>query len=124
MAIGILLLIIVSVSISAVAQVCLKLGMSGEMVVDAIKAGDIWQIAISTIQSGWVLTGLFLYVVGAIIWLFVLARVDVSYAYPFVGIGFIFTMVLGKIFLGDQITAIRITGTLVVVVGLAMVARS
>ncbi len=124
MAIGILLLIVVSVWLSALAQVCLKMGMSGGAVVSALNEGGIWQIAISIIQSGWVLTGFFLYGVGAILWLFVLARVEVSYAYPFVGIGFIFTMVLGKIFLGDQITAIRITGTLFVIIGLAMVARS
>ncbi len=124
MAVAIMLLIIVSVGLSALAQICLKLGMSGVAVVNALNEGGIWQIAISIIQSGWILTGFLLYIVGAVIWLFVLARVEVSYAYPFVGIGFIFTMVLGKIFLGDQITAIRITGTLFVILGLAMVARS
>jgi uncharacterized membrane protein len=95
MAIAIMLLIIVSVGLSALAQVCLKLGMSGVAVVNALNEGGIWQIAISIIQSGWILTGFLLYIVGAVIWLFVLARVEVSYAYPFVGIGFIFTMVLG-----------------------------
>jgi multidrug transporter EmrE-like cation transporter len=124
MTISILLLIIISVWLSALAQISLKMGMSGGGVVNALNEGGILQIATSIIQSGWILTGFFLYVVGAILWLFVLARVEVSYAYPFVGIGFIFTMVLGKIFLGDQITVIRITGALVVIIGLAMVARS
>jgi hypothetical protein len=44
----------------------------------------IW-VAASNIQ---VIAGLGLYTLGAILWLLVLARVDVSLAYPFVGLAY------------------------------------
>ena len=41
--------------------------------------------------------GLALYGLGAMVWLYVLARLPLSAAYPFVGLGFILTMVLGSV---------------------------
>jgi hypothetical protein len=88
-------LILISVSLSALAQLLLKLGMSSahvqQMLMHERPLQAIW-VAASNIQ---VIAGLGLYALGAILWLLVLARVDVSLAYPFVGLGFILTMALG-----------------------------
>jgi hypothetical protein len=88
-------LILISVSLSALAQLLLKLGMSSahvqQMLMHERLLQAIW-VAASNIQ---VIAGLGIYALGAILWLLVLARVDVSLAYPFVGLGFILTMALG-----------------------------
>ena len=54
----------------------------------------------------------------------VLAKVDVSLAYPFVGVGFIVTMVLGWLLLQEPVGLTRITGTLLVAIGAYLVAQS
>src|ERR1700694_500122 len=80
-------LILLSVTISALAQLCLKIGMSSPLIQQAISSsvsGAIYAVA----SSPAVLGGLTLYGLGAIIWLSVLARIDVSIAYPFVSISF------------------------------------
>jgi multidrug transporter EmrE-like cation transporter len=115
-------LILVSVTASAVAQLLLKQGMSQSGVVGAIGLREPLQAAIAVATSPWIIGGFTLYLSGALVWLLVLARVDASYAYPFVGIGFVITLILGKLFLGEAVTAMRVGGTLLVTIGIAIIA--
>lgn len=117
-------LILFSVSLSAIAQIVLKTGMSSPSVTQVMKLGSPFAMAIQIALNPWVLGGLGLYFLGAMVWLFVLARVDVSVAYPFVGLGFILTMILGKYVMGDDITVSRLAGTLLVAAGVVLIARS
>ena len=120
----IIALILASVSLSALAQLVLKLGMSGERV-QRVLAGDSLVSGLMTVATdGRVLLGLFMYGVGAVMWLWVLARVDLSFAYPFVGLGFILTMVFGYAFLAETMSIARVAGTLLIVAGVVLVSRS
>jgi drug/metabolite transporter (DMT)-like permease len=114
-----LLLIIVSVCLSAAAQVLLKGGVAGRLGGNADFLGGLLQVLVTPAVVG----GLALYALGAIIWLYVLARVDVSYAYPFVGLGFILTMTFGWAVYAEVISAARIVGTCLVAVGVLLIAR-
>jgi drug/metabolite transporter (DMT)-like permease len=116
-------LILFSVACSAAAQLLLKTGMSQPAVERALAGGDNWVIASSILINIWVMGGLGLYFAGAVVWLFVLARVEVSFAYPFVGLGFILTLLLGKFVMGDAVTLSRIMGTLLVSAGVLLIAR-
>lgn len=118
------LLILCSTALSAFAQICLKYGMSHVTVVDAIQSGDSTKVAFAILLNTSIMGGLLLYGASAISWLFVLAKVEVSYAYPFVALGFILTMILGKVLLGDELSLARVLGTCVVVAGLAIVTHS
>lgn len=116
-------LILVSVTMSAVAQIALKHGMSSPDVQASLAAG-LGSALPSVARSLFVWLGLGLYGLGAVLWLGVLARVDVSQAYPFVGLGFILTMVFGITLLGEHVSAARLLGTCLVVIGVLLVARS
>ncbi len=114
-----LLLILLSVAMSAAAQLMLKLGVSTAQADAGVAARGT-----AFMFSPWVMGGLGLYGLGAIVWLFVLQRVPLSAAYPFVGIGFIFTMLIGVFVLGEGISPGRILGTLLIAAGCVCVARS
>lgn len=117
-------LILGSVGMSAVAQLLLKLGMSSEPVQQAL-GQDSTLDAVWIVATNWqVVGGMGLYALAAIVWLFVLARADLSFAYPFVGIGFILTMLLGWAILGETLGAARLIGTLLVVGGVWLVSSS
>jgi multidrug transporter EmrE-like cation transporter len=109
------------VFLSAVAQILLKYGMSRAEVQRALSATEWSLIARAVCTNGNVLVGLLLYVGSMIVWLFVLAKVDVSQAYPFVGVGFIITMVFGWLLLGESVNMYRITGTILVAFGVFLV---
>lgn len=115
-------LIIASVACSACAQLMLKIGMSRSATSSALADPGLLKMLLSIAMNPWVIAGLSLYFFGAVIWLFVLARVQLSFAYPFVGIGFILTMILGKYVMGDDISLQRMLGTLLVVGGVLLIA--
>lgn len=115
-------LILFSVACSSVAQLALKIGMSSPVVAQMLNRGGWTQIALAIGLNPWVIGGLSLYFFGALVWLLVLAKVELSFAYPFVGLGFIMTMLLGRFVLGDELGLQRILGTFVVVVGVLMIA--
>jgi multidrug transporter EmrE-like cation transporter len=117
-------LILLSVALSAFAQVVLKLGMSGAAVSRALAEGGAAQVAWAVAGEWRVLAGLGLYLASAAAWLFVLARLQVSAAYPFVGLGFVLTLLLGWAWLGDTLSASRIVGTLLVAAGVVLISRS
>ncbi|MDR3426434.1 MULTISPECIES: EamA family transporter [Silvimonas] len=114
-------LILISVSCSAFAQMLLKRGMVDASVQDALRTMNLPALATGVALNPWVLSGLALYFGGAVVWLGVLARVDVSTAYPFVALGLIVTVVLGGLVFNEQITAWKIAGSCLVALGVYLV---
>jgi drug/metabolite transporter (DMT)-like permease len=56
--------------------------------------------------------------------LYTLSRAEISFAMPFLGMGFVATMITSSLFLHESIGPARIVGTVVIVLGMALVARS
>jgi len=125
MTINIILFIIGSVSLSAFAQIVLKMGMSNAKVQsDLIIAESLFEKLFIALTNVYVVAGISMYLLSMILWLVVLSKIDVSVAYPFVGLGFIITMVLGFLLLNEQISAMRVMGTILVVCGVLMVSST
>lgn len=114
-------MILVSVGCSALAQISLKHGMSAEPVQTALTAGGMVPIALAVSTSPTVWLGLFLYGFSALVWLFVLAKLQVSVAYAFVALGFLLTMSLGCLLLGEPLTLRKVAGTALVMLGIWLV---
>ena len=82
-------LILVSVTLAAIAQVTLKAGMNhvtdangGQL---ALSGDSLKQIAAQV----WVWAGLAIFAVSAVLWLFALSRANLSFAYPFAALGYV-----------------------------------
>jgi drug/metabolite transporter (DMT)-like permease len=120
----ILVLVLVSVTLSAVAQITMKAGMSRPSMQSALAGGDQLATALAAVANPFLVAGFGLYFVGALVWLLVLARVDVSMAYPFVSLGFLMTAGLAALLLGESISAKRLLGILLVAIGVYTVART
>ncbi len=114
-------LILGSVALSSVAQLALKVGVSSPHVQAALASGSRAGAAAALLGECRVLLGLGLYAVGALSWLIVLARADVSYAYPFMGLGFLLTTLLAWLVLGEPVGPARVLGTVLVVLGVWLI---
>lgn len=119
-----LALILLSVSMSAMAQLALKMGMSAPSLKATMAIGSPGQILAQIFLSPFVVGGLLVYFLGAVVWLLVLSKIPLSQAYPFVGLGFILTMVLSFLVLGETVSTLRVAGTFLVVAGVIMIAFS
>ena len=116
-------LILVSVALSAFAQIALKHGMSSAQAQRAVAESQISGLsAIAT--NPYIVLGFALYGLGAVLWLGVLAKIDVGQAYPFVGLGFLLTMLFGIAFLGEGFSVARMAGTALIMTGVVLVAAS
>ncbi len=117
-----LALVLFSVFLSVMAQILLKMGMSSSSVQSALSGGAVSAVsAILTNVS--VMLGLATYFSSAVVWLLVLSKIDVSKAYPFVGLGFVGTMLFAYWFLGEPLTISKVAGTLIIVVGVYIVSQ-
>jgi drug/metabolite transporter (DMT)-like permease len=117
-------LIVLSVTITAFAQLMLKAGMSGAAVQRAIAAGPGLRMILAIAFDPLVMVGLTIYFLAAGIWLFVLSKVEVSMAYPFLALGFVLVAVFGRLVFHETLSPARIAGTLLICGGVALIARS
>jgi drug/metabolite transporter (DMT)-like permease len=118
-----LALILATVTASACAQLVLKLGMNSPAVTAAIPQGGSHFI-LAVAMSPLVWTGLTIYGMSVAVWLWILAKVDLSLAYPFVGVSFIVVMLFGVFLLQESVTPLRVAGTMLIALGCILVARS
>jgi drug/metabolite transporter (DMT)-like permease len=62
--------------------------------------------------------------VGAVFWLAVLSRVNLSWAYPMLSLGYILVLLFSALVLREPVSALRWIGALVVVVGVFLITRT
>ncbi len=119
----VLSLIFVDVALNVVGQLFLKYGMSqfGNFSVSLSTLPPVFMRAATNLH---VLFGLICYGLGFMVWLIVLAKAPVSYAYPLISLGYVFTAILARVVMGEAVTATRMTGIFVICVGVFLVARS
>ena len=123
MNLALIILIMCSVLLSAFAQITLKIGMSSPVIQHAIASSSTMTVFQSVSTNLYVIGGLGLYFASAAVWLFVLAKVDVSFAYPFVGLGFVITMLLAFFINGEVLSTTKVVGTLCIALGVAIMAQ-
>lgn len=115
-------LVLVSVSLNALAQVVLRKAM--------LAAGSLppfsepVQLGLALIGNVWLWAGMACYALSIGLWLVVLARVQVSAAYPMLSIGYVIAAVLGVAFLGETVGIARMAGIALICLGVVLVARS
>lgn len=114
---------LLSISISVAAQFALKAGMAEFAIRSASnQAGAIRSLAM-LLANRYVIGGFLLYGLGAVVWLSVLAKWDVSKAYPLVGFGFVLTALVGYL-VGEAIAPLRFVGIVFISAGVLLVGKS
>lgn len=115
-------LILVSVFLGAIGQVLVKYGASalqlnfaGRYLVESI---------FSILKNIPVMCGIISYGVSFLLWIKVLSKVELSYAYPMVSIGYIITMFFSYFLFKENISVIRLLGVVFIIIGVILVARS
>jgi hypothetical protein len=101
-------LTLLCVILTAAAQIALKLGVSGAKMQEVLSGGGTSSFLMRALLSPTVLFGLALYGLSTVLWLLVLAKSDVSYAYPFVSLGFVFTAAYAGGSLRPPCTVVRL----------------
>ena len=89
-----------------------------------LSGGGLWSVA-GTVATNWaIIAGIFVMVVSMASHLVVLSRVDISYAYPFLGLSFVLVALYGHFYLDEAVTMWRAAGVLLIVSGVALIAKT
>lgn len=119
----VLILILVTVLMSAVGQLALKIAVEKTNLRQAIDGGFM-NAAVAAAGSPYFWGALAIYGVSVALWLWVLSRAELSVAYPFVSLGFVVTLGFAAVFLNETVTTLKLVGTILIVAGCFMVAKS
>jgi drug/metabolite transporter (DMT)-like permease len=85
---------------------------------------DLMGIFALILRAPLIILGLALYALGALAWIVVLSRLDLSYAYPFLALNFVLVALVSWLLLGESIPALRWLGIGCICIGILLVARS
>lgn len=114
-------LLLLSVFLGALGQFLFRLGMKSY---GQISAAGVLKELFSILFTPSILIGFILFGLSSILWLSVISKHQLSYAYPMVSLGYIITLVLSKVFLNEQINQFRIIGILLIMSGVVFISRS
>ena len=116
-------LILIGVFLNAIAQLLLKQGMLrvGSFTVDA---GALSLVVPKVVANPFIWAGMASYAVSIAVWLVVLSRADVSYAYPMVSLGYVFATFFAWAVFHESVTPMRVLGIAVVCIGVYLISRT
>jgi drug/metabolite transporter (DMT)-like permease len=108
-----------AILLGAVGQVCLK---SGLLVLG--ERAPLFEVFTAMFRNWLVLGGFVAYGVSSLLWLFVLSRLPLSYAYPMVALNYVFVTILAWLVLSEVVPPRRILGLAIIFVGVVVFATS
>jgi drug/metabolite transporter (DMT)-like permease len=112
-------LILLSVALAALAQLTLKHGMN-QVGVASLSAGSLKAVATNLSVIG----GLAIFGLSAVVWLVVLSRASLSFAYPFASLTYVLILLADKFVLHEEIPILRWAGVFAIMAGIVMVAQT
>jgi multidrug transporter EmrE-like cation transporter len=116
-------LILFGVLLNAGAQLMLKAGML-QIGHFEFSMANALPIGMKVMVNPPIITGLSMYVMSVVVWLLVLSRVQVSFAYPMLSIGYVVNAVAAYYLFGEPLTSIRMLGIFIIIAGVYLVAQS
>lgn len=87
------------------------------------KAASLWPYLLAAYSNLRVIGGLFLAFLASISWLGAVSKIEVSTAYPFMGLAIVLVLLLSPIFLSEEVPFNRWIGVVIVCIGLFIASR-
>ena len=115
--------VLASIAVGAWGQILLKQGVDavGPLLLGTRGVGRLLKAAL---RGGRLAAGFALYAASAVLWLFGLSRVDLSYAYPLLALNMILVTLGARFALGERVSRLRWAGVALIAAGIALVAVS
>lgn len=116
-----IILILSSVLLNAMAQLLIRKGM---LAIGTVDVNNFTQNIGTMVTNLWLWGAMLSYAVSILLWMSVLSKVEVSFAYPFLSIGYIFAAIVGYCFFNEDLSVTRIMGIVVICIGVILISRS
>lgn len=116
-----IILILLSVLLNCAAQLLIRKGM---LIEGEVGMQNMLSHVGSMITNVWLWGAMLCYALSIFLWMSVLSKVEVSYAYPFLSVGYVVSAVAGYVLFNENLSPIRIAGIIVICIGVILISRS
>jgi len=116
-------LILISIGLAVSGQLCMKAGMTNYQIGDINLQNFVVQFA-KMIFRPVVFIGFMLFLASSLFWLIALAKVPLSFAYPFTSISYVSILFFSSILFKEPMMPLRWLGAAVIVFGVYLVSCS
>lgn len=114
-------LALISVVLSTAGQLLLKTGMGRVGVISGARLGKPLRLILEVAKTWEVAVGMALFLCSAAFWLVLLSRAPLSFAYPFLGLGYVVIPLFGKFVLREHVPMVRWLGVALIIFGIIVV---
>lgn len=104
-----------SILLSSFAQIALKRGMNTRL-----PASGLWRVA----ASPWVMAWALCFAAATVLWIIALRSLDLSYAYPMLGSGYVLVTAMAAVVLRERVSSVHWVAVVIIAIGVACIARS
>jgi len=115
-----LLMIVLTVIINTFGQFVVKTGVDRAGMVSLFDVRSI----VRALSSWLVISGFAIYFLSAILWLSILSKTELSWAFPILSLSYVLTVLLSPVILHESFSIQRLIGTLVICFGVFLVGRT
>jgi drug/metabolite transporter (DMT)-like permease len=117
-----LIVLLVSVMFASFGQLFMKKGMDivGQTSVGELISGKL----VSMFTQPYVVAGIGFYALSTVLYLVALSNLQLSVAYPLIGLAYIIVAIMSSLLLGEAVTLSRWAGILFIVVGAILITAS
>lgn len=114
-------IILSSVTLTAFAQLALKLSSARHAA--PVESAALLRSLFEQFMNPWTIAGVVAYGLSFVLWILALREVPLTIAYPFMGLTLVMVAILGVIVLGETLSLAKLCGMLLVCAGLVLLAR-
>jgi multidrug transporter EmrE-like cation transporter len=75
------------------------------------------------VAEKFVVIGIALYAIATLLWLVVISKEELSFAYPMLAIGYILIAIFSKVFFNENVTFVRFLGILLISIGVFLLLK-
>ena len=112
-----------TIAFNSLAQILLRFGLR-DVDIAAMVGNKAFGDLIETVTKWPVLAGVTSFVIGLGFWFVAISRLPTSLAYPMISLAYVVVVILGWLLLNEQIGWQKLTGTGVIIVGVAIISKS
>ena len=116
-----IILILLSVLLNCAAQLLIRKGM---LIEGEVGMQNLLSHVGSMITNVWLWGAMLCYALSILLWMSVLSKGEVSYAYPFLSVGYVVSALAGYALFNENLSPIRIAGIIIICIGVILISRS
>lgn len=115
-------LLFTGIFLGAIAQLALKKGANRELEITLNK--KLFKELINIYWNKYIIFGAACYGISTILWVIVLSKLDLSYAYPLISTNFVIIAILSKLIFKEKINKLRWLGVITITLGVILTSLS